>query len=184
MRGGSSSCARHTQNAALPLRPCVCEQIPAHTLPAPLLPQLGPNVAIFIVKRVVGGGFVVVVVIFLGTREGLTALAALSDVLMIYRHSLGKAGILLPGSLKKLCTGSLCSAGLGDGGEKGDGARGFGGSPPPPPFPEPEGDECAAPFGGSVCAWSCTESPSQGLQLLSYKFSLCLYIHKGSISAL
>lgn len=145
-----------TQNAAP--SPSVYEKIPAHTLPVPLLPQLGPNFTVFIVKRVVGGGFVVVVVIFPGTRKGLIPLAALSDVLMIYRHSLGKAGILLPGSLKKLCTGSLCSAGLGDGGKRGNGARGFGGSPLHPrghpvaaPFLEPEGEECAAPFAGSVC---------------------------------
>lgn len=183
-----SSCARHTQNAAP--SPSEHGKIPAHTLPVPLLPQPGPDFTVFIVKRVVGGGFVVVV-IFLGSRKGLIPLAALSDVLMIYRHSLGKAGILLPGSLKKLCTGSLCPAGLGDGGKRGTGPGGLGAAPlqgrgPPAasaPFPEPgAGDERAAPFGGSFCVWSHTESPEPfpgAAAALLDKFSVCLYTHKG-----
>lgn len=76
-------------------------KITAQPLPVLFLAQLGPAFPIFIVKFVV-------VVIFLGTSKGLIPLVALSDVMMIYRHSLGKTGILLPGSLKKLCTGSLC----------------------------------------------------------------------------
>lgn len=78
------------------------------TLPVLFLMQPGPALRIFIVKFVV-------VVILLGTSKGLSPLVALSDVMMIYRHSLGRTGILLPGSLKKLCTGSLlfCQTGTG-----------------------------------------------------------------------
>lgn len=171
-----------THKTLLALRPRVCEKIQAHTLPVPLLPQLRPNFTVFIVKCVVGGGFAVVVIIFLGTRKGLIPLAALSDVLMIYRHSLGKAGILLPGSLKKLCTGSLCSAGLGDGGKRAIGARGSGGSslhpgPAAPLSPSRSWVNVQLPLEAQP-VWSYTraQSPSQGLQLLSWTSLLCVYI--------
>lgn len=174
-----------THKTLLALRPRVCEKIQAHTLPVPLLPQLRPNFTIFIVKCVVGGGFAVVVIIFPGTRKGLIPLAALSDVLMIYRHSLGKAGILLPGSLKKLCTGSLCSAGLGDGGERAIGARGSGGTPStpgvallPPLSQSRSWGNVQLPLQAQpVCGVTRrAQSPSQGLQLLSWTSFLCVYI--------
>lgn len=134
-------------------------KITAQPLPVLFLAQLGPAFTIFIVKFVV-------VVIFLGTNKGLIPLVALSDVMMIYRHSLGKTGILLPGSLKKLCTGSLCfcQARLGCemGRKGGNGTRRFGGTPLPStprvtpllaaaPLAQRRGldvDECAVSFVG------------------------------------
>lgn len=76
----------------------------AHTLLVSPLVRLGPAFTIFIVK------FVVVIIILFsgGTSKGLIPLVALSDVMMIYRHSLGKAGILLPGSLEGEKKKSLC----------------------------------------------------------------------------
>lgn len=98
---------------------------------------------------------VVVVVVSPGPSKGLIRLVALSDVTMIYRHSLGRTGILLPGSLKKLCTGSLCCCqsrmGARWGDRTGEGLGAPQGSPlclQPPHARCRSRGECAAPFVG------------------------------------
>lgn len=133
MRGGMFVCfvSARTKLSSISVRTGT-RKMRVPTLPVLFLTQPGPALRIFIVKFVV-------VVILLGTSKGLSPLVALSDVMMIYRHSLGRTGILLPGSLKKLCTGSLrfCQTGTGCemGGKDGNRAGGFGGDPLSPPAP-------------------------------------------------